>query len=470
MNALMAAAFSAVLPGSGHLYIGRRRRGFALLIVAVTIGAIGVGFLISNPSRLLKLAFAPEALLFLLVVDGALLAFRTYASVDAYRQAGDRDVSRVANAVGLAMIGVVLAAPHVLFAYYDLVQYDLINTVFVAAPPTTTSTSTTTVQPVVLVSDVPSTTSTTTTATPTTTTEPPTAWDGLERLNILLLGSDAGVGRTGVRTDTMLLVSLDPETGDVALIGLPRNLARVPLPEDVGIWSCDCFPSILNELYQYGEDHPDSFPGPGPPGVNAIEGAVSELTGVPVHFYALVALQGFVDVVDALGGVTLTVEDRVFDPRYPSEGGGTESVDIRPGVHEFDGHEALAYARTRYSDDDYSRMGRQRCVVEAVMDQADPLRLLRSYPELAEVIKTNVMTDLPLDAVPDLIDIVSLVNTDEAVSLQLIPPMYIAGRTSEAYPIPDVDLIREHSTIATSRPAAEAIEILGLDVADAACP
>ncbi len=450
------------------MYLGEKRRGGWFLAVSLVILGVISSVLVMDSRSLLKLAFDSDVLLALLFINATVFVFRTVAAIDAYRQ---RPVARarqpwLVRSAALT-IGLVLIAPHSLFAYYDIVQYDLINTVF-AAPATTTSTAVapTTSQP-------PSTTAgpnaPATTTTTTTTTLPPRLWDGAERLNILLLGSDAGVGRTGVRTDTMILASINVETGDMVLIGIPRNFARVPLPEDVDIWSCDCFPPILNELYQYGESHPASFPGTATPGANAIKGAVGELVGLPVHFYALVALDGFVDIVDAVGGVSITVTERLYDPAYPKEGGGTEVVDFQPGQYEFDGHDALAFARSRRSSDDYDRMGRQRCVIEAVVEQADPFTLLRNFPQLAEVIKDSVETDIPLDAMPDLIDLLPLIDTDNALSLRLIPPAYVGGWTEDGHGTPDVELIREHTSIATTHPPNEAAEILGIEPLDDVC-
>jgi LCP family protein required for cell wall assembly len=444
--------------------------GFSLLIMVSVLT-----LLVRDSRTLLKLAFDSDVLIVLLIVNAALFAFRTLAAVDAYRLAADSAVSRPVLWIGgLGLVGLLLI-PHGVFAYYDAVQYDLINSVFSAPAttfPTTTSPApaTTTVAPSPgspVSSTVAPATTTTTTVPPTT--EPPDPWGDVGRLNILLLGSDAGLGRTGVRTDTMILASVDVENGDLALISVPRNFARVPVPDDIGIWSCDCFPPILNELYQYAEARPDSFPGPATPGANAIKGAISELTGLPVHFYALVALDGFVDVVDALGGVTITVAERVYDPAYPKEGGGTEIVDLSPGVYDFDGHEALAYARSRHSSDDYDRMGRQRCVIEAVLEQSDPFSLLRNFPQLAEVIKASVETDIPLYLMPDLIDLMGLVDTDQAVSLRLVPPTYVGGWTDDGHHTPDVDLIREHARIVTTLSPVEAMAELGIDPLAQAC-
>lgn len=468
---LKAAALSALFPGAGHLYIGSKRRGWLLVGVSAVLLSGALIMLWRNPTALLKLAFDPAVLIALLVANAAIFVFRTFAVVDSYRLAGAAGAGRsVVVPAGLA-VAVVLLVPHLLFAYYDAVQYDLINTVFAppAATTTTVAPTTTSVAPAVSAPGA-----TTTTPPPTTTTIPPTTttmgpWDELDRLNVLLLGSDAGVGRTGVRTDTMILASIDVDNGELALISVPRNFARVPLPESVDIWSCDCFPPILNELYQYAENRPEAFPGPATPGANAIKGAISELTGLPVHFYALVALDGFVEMVDAVGGVTITVTDRVYDPAYPKEGGGTEVVDLQPGTYDFDGHDALAFARSRYSSDDYDRMGRQRCVIEAVIEQTDPFTLLRNFPSLAEVIKASVETDIPLERMPDLIDLLPLVDTEDAVSLRLVPPTYVGGYTEDRHNTPDVDLIREHSRIVTTLSPAEAMVALGIDPLDDAC-
>ena len=144
-------------------------------------------------------------------------------------------------------------------------------------------------------------------------------------------------------------------------------------------------------------------------------------------------------------------------------------VDLQPGEYEFDGHEALAFARSRRSSDDYDRMGRQRCVIEAVVEQADPFTLLRNFPQLAEVIKASVETDIPLDAMPDLIDLLPLVDTDNALSLHLIPPEYLGGWTEDGFGTPDVELIQQHVQIATTLSPDEAAEVLGIEPLDDEC-
>jgi LCP family protein required for cell wall assembly len=310
--------------------------------------------------------------------------------------------------------------------------------------------------------------------TTTTTTLVQTApWDGLERLNILLIGGDFGEGRTGIRTDTMITVSIDPQTGDTAMFSVPRNWTQVPLPEGMGQWDCgyNCYPELINELWVAGERYPDSFPGPLSAPENAVKGVISEFLGIDIHYYAMVNLDGFVEVVDALGGVDVYVPTAVYDAEYPSEDGlGTEVIDIKPGLNQFDGHLALAYSRSRHQDSDYFRMSRQRCVIEALVAQTDPLTVLRNFQSLAKVIKDTVITDIPIDVLPQLVDLKPIIDLENLVSVRFIPPEYHLKFRDDGKPgrVPNIDLVHEHVALVIQDPA-RAIQELGLERLDDVC-
>lgn len=443
---------------------------------ALTVLLVSLG--LGSRLTLLRWSVQPVALRWLFVANLAGLGYRAYAAIDAYRSAPATQ-SSLPTRLGIAAIAVLLIVPHGAAAYYDIVQYDLITSVFAAptAPePVTTSAAPTTEPPFMTVVPLPGVTPPVTTptlprttTTTTTTTAPPRLWDGKERLNILLLGGDAGVGRTGVRTDTIIVVSIEPATGDIAMFSVPRNMARVPLPADLDIWSCDCFPKIINELWDYGERNPDRFPGSGPPGAEAMKLAIGELLGIPIHYFALVNLDGFVAMIDAIGGVDIVVPTRVYDASYPHENGTTVTIDIKPGEYHMDGHLALAYARSRHGSDDYNRMGRQRCVLQAVADQASPGTLLRSFPAIAAAIKDSVTTDIPLDRLPDFVDLVARLDADRIVSLPLVPPRYTGKRTPDGYNTPNLEVIRKSVNIALTTPPDQAIELLGLNPIDQTC-
>ena len=289
---LVAALLSCLVPGVGQLYLGHRRRGTAMLVVTVLCMAVAVG-LWSEPTAVSRMLLQPRALLALLVADAGLLVFRVVAVVDAYllgrRDGGPQPASagwRRGAAAGLVVVLGLTAAPHAAAAYYDLQAHDLLTSVFAGDDPLWHRRAGERQQNANgMVTAIPG------------------------RVTVLLLGGDAGPGRTGLRTDTMMVASLEVASGKLSLFGLPRNLVRVPLPDGPAadyFGECRCFPRLLNELYAFAEDErPDLFPNSRRPGIAAVAGAAEELLGLPIDHYALVDLLGFVDVVDALGGITI---------------------------------------------------------------------------------------------------------------------------------------------------------------------
>jgi len=364
----------------------------------------------------------PTALAMMMVINIALLGYRVWAADDAYRKAknpssGTTRATGQSLVFGAVVLGAFLLVPHAVFGYYDLVTYDTITTIFgtTSAQPTTTTTTENTPP----VTDASGNTVVTTSPSTTTTQPPSNPFDDHDRLNILLIGGDFGAGRTGIRTDTMITVSIDPKTGEAAMFSVPRNWTQAPLPEGMGMWDCDCYPELINELWLAGERFPEAFPGPGAPSENAVKAIASEFLGIPIHYYALVNLDGFADLIDAIGGVDLYVPARIVDNEYPTLDGGFTRLVIEPGVQHMDGELALSYARTRHQDSDYQRMGRQRCVMEAAMEQMSPVDLLRSFDTIAGVIKDTVTTDIPLDLLPELVALYPKMDLNEVVSIRL---------------------------------------------------
>ena len=270
-------------------------------------------------------------------------------------------------------------------------------------------------------------------------------WSGRPRLNILLLGSDAGPGRPGVRPDTQILASIDTRTGDTVLLSLPRNLQRVPFPEDSPlaelypngyIGSGDPNEYLLNAVYgNVPALHPEIFAGSAFAGADANKWAVEGALGMEVHYFVMVNLEGFEQMVDALGGVTIDVHYRIPIGNKLDERTGvcTEPIGwIEPGLNQhLDGTQALWFARARCGPppvtDDYNRMERQRCVIGAVADQVNPLTVLRNYQRIAAATEDLIATDIPQDRLPDLVSLArdvqdatisSLAFTDDVVAPQ----------------------------------------------------
>jgi len=282
---------------------------------------------------------------------------------------------------------------------------------------------------------------------------------------VLLIGGDAGPGRSGLRTDTMVVATLNTRTRRGALLSLPRNLAEVPLPpRAAGLVPGGRFPGILNALYGWATAHPDLFPGRDP-GATALKQVAANLTGLRVDYYALVDFRGFVEMVDALGGVTVTVTRPVLDRvSPPEEGGDWIRIDLPAGRRRLDAHEAFAYVRARSQSSDHERIRRQRCVVAALAQQADAGRLLRAFPRIAGAARRNVRTDIPRRVLPDLIRHVAGVDRRRVVSLGFTPPAYTAGFVGPGYPVPDVPAIRAATFTAISGAAARGARNLGGEV------
>jgi LCP family protein required for cell wall assembly len=254
------------------------------------------------------------------------------------------------------------------------------------------------------------------------------------RYTVLLLGGDAGPDRVGTRPDSVTLASIDATTGRTVLFSLPRNLEDVPfapgspaaraLPNG---WSCgdSC---LLNAIYTWGASHADLFPGVRDPGAEAMKEAVSGITGLKVNYYVLIDLQGFRQLIDAMGGITLTVRQPV------PIGGGTYRVVgyIQPGTQHMDGYHALWFARSRHGANDYARMQRQRCVMNAMLHQLDPARVLTHFEDIAAASSRVVSTDLPAGELGRFVGLAAGARGQPLTSVQFVPPLLDPGRPDMA--------------------------------------
>jgi LCP family protein required for cell wall assembly len=207
------------------------------------------------------------------------------------------------------------------------------------------------------------------------------------RYNILLLGSDAGNDRTGARTDSVSVASVDARTGRTVLFGLPRNLEDVPFIDSSPLkklypngYSCPTHECMLNAVYTLAWDHKALYPGVKDPGLQAVKEAVEAITGLEINYYAMVDMFGFKDLIDALGGVHMDINIAV------PVGGDTSSAKswIQPGPNRtLTGAEALWFARERKESTDYARMQRQKCVMSAMLHQMDPLTVATKFGQIA---------------------------------------------------------------------------------------
>lgn len=235
------------------------------------------------------------------------------------------------------------------------------------------------------------------------------AWRNSPRVNVMLIGSDAYPGRPGIRTDSMIVASIDTRTGDTVLFGIPRNLENVPLGPSNPLTKVypsgyDCGDAcLMNEVWNEGDKHKDLFPGDPMPGLTATRLALSEVLGLGIDYAVVIDIRGFSALVDAMGGVDITVKTRIPIGGKVENGQivpGSINGWIEPGPQHMNGYTAMWYARSRATTDDFNRMGRQRCMVGALVRQVDPATMLERYPALAKVAKDHVYTDVPSEHLP----------------------------------------------------------------------
>lgn len=196
------------------------------------------------------------------------------------------------------------------------------------------------------------------------------------RINVLLMGTDARVGDPSGRTDTMILASVDPATDQVALLSVPRD-TRVDLPGHAG--------DKINDA--------DVFGGP-----QEAMSVVSGLLGVDINYYVLTNFNGFKDIVDTLGGLTIDVKSNMY--HYDPMDGGIYTINLKKGVQHLDGVQALEFVRFR--DDalgDITRTERQQTFLVTLLKKMLQPSSLPKLPQLAPEIMHNVQTNLPLTKV-----------------------------------------------------------------------
>ena len=448
------AVSSAIVPGTGQLVGGVRRRGFVMLAVALALAICAGVLLLQGVDQIVVWLLEPSLLLALLVVDVVVLAFRLYAVVDAFHERparGKADTGRsavlraFAAGAGLGLLLLFTAAPHAVAGYYAYVNYDLLTTVFVSDSSDTTTTSLlpVTTGSAVTGSTVPANSTTSAAATTTTTGAPVNSGDD-GRLTIMFIGTDAGWGRKGARADVIMVATLDLNTGRVALFGIPRNAGSIELGDAAAqALGADVYLNLISSLYSDANEHPELDPAGRDAGAIVLRDAVSKILGIPVDYYAVVNMGGLVDLVDAFGGVTVNVPERLWVRLSPPTPEYEWTVyDIQPGVQRLNGLEALAFARSRTGSDDYVRMGRQRCVIAALLNQNGMGEMALKFPTVAQVIKDSVETDIPIDALQSLVAIRSDLQTDKMITVGFTPPHYITGRNSMGYNILDLELVQ----------------------------
>ncbi|GII28815.1 LCP family protein [Planotetraspora mira] len=383
---------SAILWGLAHLIAGRTRAGLALATLYVMVLGTSMTAVTALRPALFRLLVQPEWLGRLIIAALSVAVLWSAVVVRSYLLVRPAEMSvgarRLTRGV-VALTCVTLIAPLAVASRIAYVSRDVLTALFASGP------------------------------------EQDGLWGGRTRLNILLVGADAARNRPGARTDSLTVASVDTRTGQTVLFGLPRNLEHVPLPpgpaRDMFPWGFPgggtTTPGLLNEVYEWGADHPETGPGleAHDRGIALLKGTVSEILGIPVHYYAMVDMRGFRQVIDAMGGVRVTIRQ---DIPYGLEGGV-----LLAGTRLLDGEQALWFGRSRTGSDDYVRMARQKCLLNDVAKQADAMTVLRGFERIADAAKQYVRTDLPQQLLPALVELSQKVRATAIRSLSFVPPL-----------------------------------------------
>ena len=261
--------------------------------------------------------------------------------------------------------------------------------------------------------------------------------------NILLLGADSGEGRDSMRFDSISVVSVNATTGATTITGIPRDMPNFPFSAGPmqdeypdghrGHADPDCgWGSGINQLrteVEVCQDgsalYPDAFANGSEPGIEATKDAAEGILGIEVPYYVFVDMHGFAALVDALGGVDITVAERLPEGGGPSyEGQPAEEWAtgwIEAGSQHMDGDTAQWFARSRYTTSDWDRMKRQRQLQEAILKQFTPTNVLTHFNQVASAGADLVKTDLPQSLLPYFAELALKAKEQPVTTIELTP-------------------------------------------------
>jgi LCP family protein required for cell wall assembly len=455
-----AAAFlSLIFPGLGQLYAGAPARALAFAATPILFIALlaGIGLRMSRV-ELIGMVLNPFVLSSVFVVNLIVLGYRLVAIIDAYRVAdymnahqpgaapatGGRWLARNPLSIaGLLAVILVMAASHVVVARYDMLALSVLDSGCIFIGNDTTSDCAADATPSPGASGAAASATATPgesvdagdTPVPATTPEgsalpqvsiPP--WNGTDRLNILVIGSDQRAGDVTHNTDTMIVVSIDPTSKQVVMFSLPRDTVDVPVPPGPArrVYG-NVYRGKINSFWSSVRKRDDLFPGDPKrnlPGYNGLKAILGNLYNIPIKYFVEVNFDGFKQIVDTMGGVTINVQMPVSDDRFPSTDNSLRRIYIPSGIQHMTGAAALQYARSRHGSNDFDRGIRQQRVLLSLREQADPQALIPQLPTLVQALQQTVKTDIPVNQLAPLLGLASEIDTKNIRSYVFAPPFY----------------------------------------------
>jgi len=407
----LATFLSFLWPGLGQAYVGARRSalifGLPLLVVVLVVGVNALG----GAENLVIELLTPSTALTVLILIVLLGVWRLISMGDALSTAGRNGAwRRPAPVASFVVLAAIVIATHLAAASLAWSFYDAGKDIFVGVrDPDVAPTASPDVP-----STVPGSGSPLPSGSPSSSSPAPVV---SSRINILLTGIDSSQIRNHALNDTLIVVSVDPETGDMAMISFPRDLARLPMPGG------GTFAPKINSLMTYADQRPSQYPDGG---MAALTTEISYLLGAKVDYYASVDLDGFSRLIDKVGGVTVDVTTAINDPGY---GGWTEpgriGFRISTGRHTLDGETALAFVRSRKGagDNDFTRSRRQQQLLVALEQKLTDPGMLPNLPGILKAATQTLKTNFPPEQLQQMLAIAR--KTDEkSIKRYVLGPPY----------------------------------------------
>ncbi len=242
-------------------------------------------------------------------------------------------------------------------------------------------------------------------------------WGGRTELNILVLGIDRRPDGSYVNADVIMIFRIDLIDREVHVVSLPRDLlVQVP---GFGWWK-------LNGAFEIGEDQNPGDPAAGP---SKMRDTIEYNFAVPIDGYVFVDFNGFRQIIDAAGGVTVDVPYDIYDPRYPVDDQTTEEIFFPAGPTTMDGTTALKYVRTRNADGDDARRQRQMQVLLALLDQGKSIGSIARADELILSLVGSAQTSFTLEEQLTLARLALLIDRGTIRMYSVAPPLVQGGTT-----------------------------------------
>ena len=406
----LAALLSFLWPGLGQLYIRKRRAAalFAvppLVAVCLLVYALRRGAIVFAAQLFADRSVGLATVAILLLVG----VWRLAAVVHAFAGGEHRQTRRILDRVVLAALAAVIVISHLGSGYYLLAYSNAGSQVFSpsgdnslldeATPGPSPAPGQT---PTPEITDVP-------------VTPPPAG----SRVTILFTGVDAAPSRGEHLYDSIMVVSYDPKTNSIQMVSVPRDSASFPFyfgGVDSPLVKINSIPTYVKNGWIKSPDSP----------YMTLVKEVSYLVGIPINYYAVMDLDGFVNMINKVGGIDVVNPSVIDDPSYDWLDGKTYGFYLAAGPQHLDGKHALAYVRSRHGADnsDYMRASRQQQVLVALMHKmAEPSEIL-ALPNLISTLGSSVTTNFPANQVADYVANAQSVPSENIKQVVLGPPTY----------------------------------------------